>query len=88
MARNCTLGHYDQAGRLRPVDRTVPLRPDVSRQVASIWPRPALGIPAVRLGVGEPGCSAVRGGARGGRLTAAAPADLRLAARVPGTGFP
>ncbi|MFJ8210432.1 ATP-dependent DNA ligase [Streptomyces sp. NPDC096033] len=27
------LGRYDQSGRLRPVGSTVPLRPDVSRQV-------------------------------------------------------
>jgi hypothetical protein len=28
------LGHHDEGGRLRPVGRTTPLRPDVARRLA------------------------------------------------------
>ncbi|WP_234321328.1 ATP-dependent DNA ligase [Streptomyces katrae] len=52
------LGRYDAAGRLRAVGRTVPLRPEVSRQVgehlAAAGPGHPLRGGAVHLDVGEP----------------------------------
>ncbi|MFK0237375.1 ATP-dependent DNA ligase [Streptomyces vinaceus] len=52
------LGRHDATGRLRPVGRTVPLRPNASRMLAEHLPRPAPDIPGPERSSPRPGAPA------------------------------